>query len=155
MKSTYIARIILEQESDLSKIETILDTTIVSEPNICVRSNALEMNISPYKDINNRLVVCCDVNGYLIKNNLIPICPKQQNKPSKQLAHTLLKKLEGISSTIILYRISATDTIQGDYNFFGINNESNPRDINPFVRISPKDDRIEWVPHELTLFRNP
>lgn len=141
MIATYVARITLENEGDLSKVEEILNIESFSRPQLYATSTApLVMLVSPYKDDQGREVRSFELTKYLVNCGLLPENPKKQGPVTQEMVNALLKQLEGNSPRVELYRVSATDVSPDGHSFFNLFTNLEGRGPGPFVPISLKPD---------------
>jgi len=120
MIATYVARVTLKTEGDLSRVEELLATESFSQPHLYATSTPtpLVMLVSPYKDNQGREVRSFELTDYLVGSGLLSENPDGRGPVTQEMVDALLKKLEGKSPRIELYRVSATDVEFGGYRFF-------------------------------------
>ncbi len=119
MIATYVARITLENEGNVSEVEKILNTQSFTQPHLyAVSTTPVVMLVSPYKDNQGREVRSFELTKYLVDSGLLPADPKEQGSVTKAMARAILEKVEGKSPRVELYRVSATDLISDEYIFF-------------------------------------
>tara|TARA_Y100000310_G_C20345646_1_gene651888 strand:+ start:238 stop:726 length:489 start_codon:yes stop_codon:yes gene_type:complete len=136
MPATYVARVTLREEGDLSRIESILNARSFSDPSVyAISSHPLFMLVSPYTDESGREVRSFELTNYLVEQGLLPEDPSKRGRVTQEMADALFELLEEKSPKVELYRVSATE-VPREFSFFHILSGYEDQGPGPFIPIT-------------------
>lgn len=142
MQATYVARVTLRNEGDLSEVERILEIECFTEPGLyAVASSPIAMLVGPYQNGDGEEVRSFELTDYLVETGLLPKDPDQRGPVTQEMVQAVLDVLEERSSQVRLYRVSATGLVAGqDAQFFKPLSGYEDEGPGPFVMLTRGSD---------------